>query len=159
MAQIRKVSSDRPLMSIVLRRYESPSSLKGRKLIRRICLSFGLLQPGDSRDVIVDVLESFIRSKGKSKTLTEINDEVYKIRKEYDLNLIGISPSNILRQIRRLKELKIVMKNEGAYQFTENNFRDIFEKQIKRFIIEPISERIEEYCVRLDDISKNKINE
>jgi len=154
MAQTRKISSDRPLMSINLRRYENPSTLAGRKLIRRICLSLGLLQPGDSRDVIVDVVDSFIRNKGKMKTLTDINNDVYKIREEYELDQIGISPSNILRQIRRLKELKIVMKMNGAYQLTENNFQDIFQKQIKRFIIEPTSERIEEYCNRLDELSE-----
>ena len=45
-----KVSKDIPLNEITLRRYEKPN-LQGRELVRKLCLSIGLLQPGDSRDV------------------------------------------------------------------------------------------------------------
>ncbi len=48
-----KISKDIPLSEITLRRYEKPSKLSERELVRKICLSVGLLQPGDSRDVIV----------------------------------------------------------------------------------------------------------
>ena len=49
------ISRDIPLSEITLRRYEKPIGLSERDLFRKICLSVGLLQPGDSRDVIVDV--------------------------------------------------------------------------------------------------------
>ena len=52
----QKVSRDIPLAEITLRRYEKPYDLKDRELVKKVCLSLGLLQPGDSRDVIVDVL-------------------------------------------------------------------------------------------------------
>ena len=42
-----------PLAEITLRKYESPYELGRRELVKKICLSLGLLQPGDSRDVIV----------------------------------------------------------------------------------------------------------
>ena len=51
----KTISRDVPLNEITLRRYEKPDNLKGRDLVRKLCLSLGLLQPGDSRDVIVDI--------------------------------------------------------------------------------------------------------
>ena len=50
----QKVSRDIPLAEITLRRYEKPYDLNSRELVKKVCLSLGLLQPGDSRDVIVD---------------------------------------------------------------------------------------------------------
>jgi len=51
----RNVCKEIPLAEITLRKYERPSDLSKRDLIRKLCLSIGLLQPGDSRDIIVDV--------------------------------------------------------------------------------------------------------
>jgi len=50
---------DIPLAEITLRRYEKPYDSSKRELVRKICLSLGLLQPGDSRDIIVDILLVF----------------------------------------------------------------------------------------------------
>ena len=52
---MKTISRDVPLSELTLRKYEKPD-FKGRNLIRKLCLSLGLLQPGDSRDVIVDIL-------------------------------------------------------------------------------------------------------
>ncbi|MBS3115154.1 hypothetical protein J4482_00840 [Candidatus Woesearchaeota archaeon] len=54
---------DTPLSEISLRRYEKPSKLSDRELVKKFCLSIGLLQPGDSRDVIVDIMEVMLRAK------------------------------------------------------------------------------------------------
>jgi len=43
------ISKDTPLSEITLRRYEKPSAYTKRELTRKICLSIGLLQPGDSK--------------------------------------------------------------------------------------------------------------
>ena len=56
------ISRDTPLAEITLRRYEKPTT-EGRDLVRKLCLSVGLLQPGDSRDVIVDVKKNKSRNK------------------------------------------------------------------------------------------------
>ena len=42
-------------------------SLNERELVRKLCLSIGLLQPGDSRDVIVDILYVLLKAKKQSK--------------------------------------------------------------------------------------------
>ena len=54
---------DTPLMEVTLRRYEKPVGLEQRELVRKFCLGIGLLQPGDSRDVVVDVLFALLLAK------------------------------------------------------------------------------------------------
>ena len=58
-----KISVDAPISEVVLRRYEKPINLKERMLVRKLCLSLGLLQPGESRDVIVDVFYVLLKSR------------------------------------------------------------------------------------------------
>ena len=60
----KKVSKDIPLAEITLRKYEKPGELSKRDLIKKLCLSVGLLQPGDSRDVIVDIFH-VLKEEGK----------------------------------------------------------------------------------------------
>ena len=55
MKKKQTVSRDIPLSEITLRRYERPYNMSRRELVRKLCLSVGLLQPGDSRDVVVDI--------------------------------------------------------------------------------------------------------
>ena len=50
-----KKSIEAPLSEITLRRYEKPYNLNRRDVVQKLCLSLGLLQPGDSRDVVVDI--------------------------------------------------------------------------------------------------------
>ena len=63
------IAKDIPLKEITLRRYEKPYDLEGRELIKKFCLSIGLLQPGDSRDVVVDVLRVLLEAKKTKKLL------------------------------------------------------------------------------------------
>src|SRR3989338_5158478 len=53
--KMTKISKDTPLAELTLRKYEKPYTMSRRDLMRKICLSTGLLQPGDSRDSIVDI--------------------------------------------------------------------------------------------------------
>lgn len=77
------IVKDVPLSEITLRRYEKPYEMPRRELIRKLCLSIGLLQPGDSRDVIVDVLQVLLDFKSKNKLLDseEVKKEVINQRK------------------------------------------------------------------------------
>ncbi len=77
---MKKISKDIPLSEITLRRYERPHKQTRRDITRKLCLSIGLLQPGDSRDVIVDVLYVLLNAKKQKKKLTseEIKDKVQK---------------------------------------------------------------------------------
>src|SRR3989338_3263677 len=107
-----KISRDTPLAEITLRRYEKPS-VSGRELVRKFCLSVGLLQPGDSRDVVVDVLYVLLKAKQKREELhsEEIKNNVMALRKETGLPMLGIASSNIRRQLKRLKDLHLIETN------------------------------------------------
>ncbi|MAG19835.1 hypothetical protein CL618_00165, partial [archaeon] len=72
-----KISRDIPLAEITLRKYEKPFKASKRDLIKKICLSTGLLQPGDSRDVVVDVLQALIESND-ALTSEDVRDNVIK---------------------------------------------------------------------------------
>ena len=81
------MARDTPLSEITLRRYERPYSSSKRELVKKICLSLGLLQPGDSRDVIVDVLLVLddARKERKEMTSFEIIDRISALRKQHSL--------------------------------------------------------------------------
>ena len=80
----KTISKDVPLSEITLRRYEKPYNMPRRELIRKLCLSIGLLQVGDSRDVIVDIFQVLLNSKEKSIVLDSesIKKEVITLRKK-----------------------------------------------------------------------------
>ena len=60
---VQKVAKEIPLSQMTLRKYEKPRNLSKRELVKKVCLSLGLLQPGDSRDVIVDILVVLLRHR------------------------------------------------------------------------------------------------
>lgn len=142
------VAKDVPLNEITLRKYEKPYDLEGRDLIKKICLSIGLLQPGDSRDVMVDVLYVLLEAKKNKKMMTseKINEEVIKLRKKENLALKGIAGSNIRRQLKRLRDLFLIENINNQYRISEFEDLDvIFEKRIEGFYINGIIERIKDY--------------
>lgn len=142
---MKTISKDTPLAEITLRKYENPSSLNKRDLIKKLCLSIGLLQPGDSRDIIVDVLLTLISEK-KMLSAKEIEDKVIQIRKNENLPLKGIASSNIRRQLKRLKDLFLIESLSNSYRINENEkLINIFEEKIEKFYIKSIIDRVKEY--------------
>ncbi|HLG23346.1 MAG TPA: hypothetical protein VI564_00270 [Candidatus Nanoarchaeia archaeon] len=155
MAKQRTISKEVPLSEITLRRYEKPANLDERELARKVCLSLGLLQPGDSRDVIVDVLTVLLNAKKEKKTLTcgEICSLVISERKKQKLGGLGTAQSNISRQLRRLKDILIVEKRLNAYRISENSsLTEIFEEKIEKLLVASISSRIKEYLAKIDGL-------
>lgn len=140
--------SETPLMEIILRRYESPHNLNERDTLKKICLSLGLLQPGDSRDVIVDILFVLEKAKKKKKELSavEIKDELVTLRKKEGLSLNGTADSNIRRQLKRLRDVFLVEKVRNNYRILEfMSLNEIFEVKIKKIILDAVLTRNEEY--------------
>jgi len=108
-------------------------------------LSIGLLQPGDSRDVVVDVLHVVIESK-KAISSEDIREEVIKKRKTKKLPLFGIAPSNIRRQLKRLRDLFLIERIGNSYRITEKaSLLEIYEEKIEKFLLESIKQRVKEY--------------
>ena len=148
MTKPKTISREIPLAEITLRRYERPSKLSERELVRKLCLSIGLLQPGDSRDVIVDILHVLIKAKRQKRELSsnEIEKQVINARKKQKLALHGIASSNIRRQLKRLRDLFIVEKVKNNYRINEfEELGTIFEEKINKFYINSIVDRVKDY--------------
>ncbi len=155
----KKISKDTPLNELTFRRYEKPGKIKGRDLVRKLCLSMGLLQPGDSRDVVVDVLYVLLKAKKQKKALTSegIVDLVIKERKRAKLPMLGIASSNIRRQLLRLRELFLVEKLTNSYRITEfSNLSEIFDEKIQGFLLKSTLQRVREYVEIIDSSYKRK---
>ncbi len=142
-----------PLGEITLRKYEKPYDSSKRELIRKICLSIGLLQPGDSRDIIVDILLVLEESRKNKELLSSfaIKDKVKILRKENSLEAKGLAESNIRRQLKRLRDVMLIDKLENKYRISEfAPLSEIFEVKIEKFFIPQTIERIKEYLNKLD---------
>lgn len=142
------ISKDTPLAEITLRRYEKPYDMSRRELIKKLCLSVGLLQPGDSRDIIVDILYVLLEAKKTKKGLNsdEIHNLVIEVRKEHNLPLKGIAPSNIRRQIKRLRDLFLVEKVDSKYRVSEfEDLEVIFNQKIEKYFLDNILARVRDY--------------
>ena len=148
-----KVFKDKPIVELVLRRYEKPDNLCGRDLVKKVCLSIGLLQPGDSRDVIVDILHILLEQKQSKKQVSaeEIRDLVIKNRIKHGLDQKGVTHSNIRRQIKRLKDMLIVDNINNMYRISEyDKMTEIFNDRIKQYLLNSILTRLDQYANRLD---------
>lgn len=138
-----------PLSEITLRKYEKPYNLADRELVRKLCLSIGLLQPGDSRDVVVDVFNVLLNNKGINSR--EIEEKVIASRQKHRLAMLGIASSNIRRQLKRLKDLYLIERVGNSYRLTENaKMSEIFVEKIEKFYLKSIVERVKEYFAALD---------
>ncbi len=145
----KHISKDFPLSEITLRRYEKPYKVTRREAIRKLCLSLGLLQPGDSRDVIVDVLQSIVDTSKKKKMISseEVQKKVISSRKRSKIPLNGIAPSNIRRQIKRLKDIQLIENIKNEYRITEfDNLSTVFEERILDLYLPQITKRVKDYC-------------
>ncbi len=139
------VSKDIPLSEITLRRYERPYNMPRRELIKKLCLSVGLLQPGDSRDVVVDILHVLLDNK-KEMSSEDVKEKTILLRKKNKLPLKGIADSNIRRQLKRLRELFLVEKVKNNYRIHEmDELANIFEEKIEKFYLKNITDRVREY--------------
>ena len=143
-----------PLAEITLRRYEKPYDSSKRELMRKVCMSLGILQAGDSRDIIIDVLLVLENSKKEKKWLSsfEIRDLVQKSRKENSQDEKGLAESNIRRQLKRLRDIMLVDKQENKYRLSEfESLHELFKNKIENFLVPQILERVNDYLKKLDE--------
>ena len=144
---------DLPLGEITLRKYERPYDSSKRELVRKVCLSLGLLQPGDSRDIIVDILLTLEEARKNKQWLSsfEISDTVQEMRIKNSLEKKGLAESNIRRQLKRLRDLMLIEKKNNLYNLAEfSSLAEIFENKIEKFLIPQTTERIKEYLGELE---------
>ena len=145
----RRISRDTPLAELTLRKYEKPS-VEGRELVRKTCLSLGLLQPGDSRDVIVDVFRTLLESQ-EELTSVEVERRVVRAREAAGLELLGIAPSNIRRQLLRLRDLFLVEKKGNYYRIAEGaTLTELFEEKVESYLLGSTVKRVKNYLKAVD---------
>jgi len=148
---VKRVVKDTALAEITLRKYERPLNLSRRDLVKKLCLSIGLLQPGDSRDIMVDIFSVLLDAEGPMTT-EKIQEQVIAYRKEHKLELQGVAASNIRRQLKRLRNLFLVEKLANSYRIAENEeLHHLFEHKIKKFYLNDILGRVEEYFKALKE--------
>lgn len=146
----KKVSKDTPLAELTLRKYERPGELSNRELAKKICLSLGVLQPGDSRDVIVDILQVLLEAENPL-TSKEIEHAVIDAREAADVPMLGVAPSNVRRQVLRLRDIFIVEKVKNTYRVRENQrLTTLFEEHLEEYYLANMLDRIKEYLKQAD---------
>lgn len=127
----------KPIQEITLRKYEKPIKLEGRDLTKKFLLSLGLLQINDKRDVIVDIFEALLEDDLTTEQISQ------KIKGKQ-----GSAQSNIRRQIRRLKDAKIVEKENNKYKISDR-LSEIFE-EYENIYLPSITSRIKEYFQKIE---------
>ena len=123
----------------------------GKSTAMHCCL--GLLQPGDSRDIIVDILLVLLDAGNVKKELSseEIKAKVEETRKSHSLDMKGMADSNIRRQLKRLRDSMLVDKQQNLYKMSEfETLGRIFEQKIEKFLVPQTIERIKEYLAELE---------
>lgn len=151
------ISRDIPLAELTLRRYEKPSELGQRDLVKRLCLSLGLLQPGDSRDVVVDVLHVLLDQRKKKRPISseQVRKKVVDFRKKSNMPLLGVAGSNIRRQLKRLRNVMLVEKVTNNYRITEYlGLKEIMDEKLQKLILPLIVERVRDYMGHVDESFK-----
>ena len=152
---VGKKARDIPLVDITFRKYEKPdSSMSKRELVKKLCLSTGLLQPGDSRDVVVDVLYVLLQARKTKRELSseEVKEMVVELRQLEKLPQLGIASSNIRRQLKRLRELYFAEKVKNKYRITEQGtLLQAFDDKLMRYLVPSTIDRVKEYVAEVDD--------
>lgn len=148
------ISRDTPLAEITLRKYEKPYlPLDQRELVRKLCLSTGLLQPGDSRDIVVDIFHALLLARQQKKELRsdELQKAVVELRRNASLSLHGVASSNIRRQLKRLRDLFLVEKISNKYRINEHEeLKQIFEEKIEQYLLQTVVGRVRDYIDLVD---------
>lgn len=148
------ISRDIPLAEITLRKYEKPVKLEQRELVRKLCLSTGLLQPGDSRDIVVDILHALLIAKRDKHELSseEVKTVIIRARKEGNLPVVGVADSNIRRQLKRLRDIYLVEKIKNRYRINEHDsLSNIFSERIEQYLLQNVLSRIRDYLGKIDE--------
>lgn len=154
-----KLFAERPLAEIILRKYEFPQKIKERDVVKKLCLSLGLLQPGDSRDVVVDILNVLLKGRKSRKLLSvsEIEKKVVQNRRLHRIPMAGVASSNIRRQIKRLRNLLLVDKIKSGYRISEfMQLEALFSEKIESLVLPNIINRVKEYLRKADEVFSSK---
>ena len=126
--------SERPIFQVILRKYEPPTEDFDTNL-KRFMLSLGLIRAGDKTPPIFRIFKTIV--------LSEQPISVKKLGQQTNL-----SSSAVRYHIQKLKFLRLV-DGRGSYSLSEDGDLLTSFKIFRRFVLEEIIERIEEYAAKL----------
>ena len=68
----------------------------------------------------------------------------------------GLAPSNVRRQLKRLRDIQIIEKSKNLYRLTEfMKLSEIFNSIIKKIVLNSITERVEDYILLYEQLIGN----
>lgn len=137
---------EQPISEVTLRKYEkiSPDTDR-REVYRKLCMSLGILNAGESRDIMIDLFQAIADSR-KALATKDIMNKVISQRKKYNLPMLGLTYPNVCRQLRRLKQLMLIESRADKYRLNQgDSLKKIFNDRIIKYSIPSIQERINEY--------------
>lgn len=135
-------TTDLPISEITLRKFERPENVDKKTLIKRFCISLGLINPGDNRAGVVEVFEAIFNSK-EPLGAEDVFDALEK----------RLALSGIRRHLRRLEKIRLLEHRNSKYQLAEGrNLTYSLKYVIKDYLIEDIFNRIYEYGERLQNL-------
>lgn len=137
-----------PIAEITLRKFEKPYEKDLISLLRKFCISLGLLQPGDSRDIVVYILEFLLRARNEKKLVSI--EEIRDYLKEKKLS--GLTIQNLRRHIRKLENIHIVDRVGEKVRIKEWMELGEIMKEIQEYLVNPIFSRVEEYARKIEEI-------
>ncbi len=144
---MKRVFKDTPLNEITLRRFEKPTNEDLKELTRKFLISIGLLQSGDSRDIISELFYKFVAASKRQEFL-----EVEEIMKSFE-KTPGGAASNVRRHLRRLKELNLIERTAYGYRIKEFiPISELFKTHIIDYLVNPALNRISEYADKIDGL-------
>ncbi|MFH0961378.1 MAG: hypothetical protein V1820_01705 [archaeon] len=135
-------TTDLPISEITIRKFERPENIDKKVLIRRFCISLGLINSGDNRAGCVDVFEVIFNSK-EPLSAEEVFESLGK----------KLALSGIRRHLRRLERIRILEHRNSKYQIAEGrNLSYCLKYVVKDYLIEDIFNRISEYGEKLQNL-------
>jgi DNA-binding transcriptional ArsR family regulator len=83
----------------------------------------------------------------------EVENFVYSYREKNKLALSGITPSNINRQLRRIKDTGLLEKAEEGFRIREFlSLTEVFDEYFLPHVLDPMIERIRAYLSEADNL-------
>ena len=127
---------NKPMIEIVLRKYELPSN-DFEKTLKFFLLSLGFLRPGDKDSLAEKVFEKILKSN-EGVTVSDLAKE------------LNVSESAVRYHISKFKEIRLV-EGRRRYRIAEGDLFLAF-TSFKKYVVAEVLERIEEYVKKLIDL-------
>ena len=89
--------------------------------------------------------------------ISEIEKKIIAFREESKIPVLGVTSSNVRRQLKRLRDVFLIEKKKNFYKITENApLLETFEEKYEKFLLESCLKRVKDYLDAIDKEFKIK---